>query len=112
MNFIRLLPVFLSILLLGAHFFRAGDIVLVFIVLSSVIILLIPRPWAVRIIQIELVLGSIEWMRTLIHLVKLRQAMGESWSLLVLILGSVVILTICSSLVFKFKPLRKRYCLK
>jgi hypothetical protein len=112
MNVIRLLPVLLSILLLGAHFFRAGDMVLVIVVLSGIIILLIPRPWAARIIQIGLVIGGIEWIRTLVNLVKLRQAMGASWHLLVLILGPVAVLTICSSLVFKLKALKKRYRLE
>jgi len=109
MNFLRLLPVLLSVLLLGAHFFRAGQLPLVLVTLTIPAILLIRRPWAVRIVQVGLIAGGFEWARTTVHLVIERQAIGEPWIRLALILGTVAILTFCSPLVFRSRSLRERY---
>lgn len=109
MNIVRLLPVILSILLLSAHYFRAGFVVLVIVISSSLLLLLIRKPWVVRVIQVELVIGGIEWIRTTIHLVLMRQSMSMPWIRLAIILGSVSLLTFCSLLVFRSVSLRRRY---
>jgi len=108
-NFLRLLPAFLSALLLGAHFLRAGTFAFVFITLAGPLILLIHRPWVARAVQIGLIAGGVEWARTLVQLVLARQAVGESWTRLALILGGVTVLTACSALVFRLSALRKLY---
>jgi membrane-associated PAP2 superfamily phosphatase len=112
MNFIKLFPVILSTLLLGAHFFRYGNIVLVMLTAALLPVLLVRRPWVVRLFQAVLVIGAIEWTRTLVELVKMRQAMGAPWIRLAVILGAVAVITICSAFVFRFKSLRERYKLK
>jgi len=109
MNFIRLLPVILSLLLLGAHFFRAGHTVLVLVSVTILLIMLIRKRWVARLVQAVLVIGGVEWIRTLLVFVKMRQAAGEPWERLALILGGVAIFTVCSALVFRFKSLRERY---
>jgi len=109
MNFLRLLPVILSMLLLGAHYYRAGFNVLVVIVFASLFLLLIRQPWIVRVIQVVLVVGGIEWLRTTYNLVMVRQSMNMSWIRLAIILGSVALLTFCSLLVFRSESLKKRY---
>jgi len=109
MNFIKLLPAILSLLLLGAHFFRAGSMVLVLVFVTILIIMLIRRSWVARLAQAVLVIGGVEWIRTLLVLVKMRQAAGEPWERLALILGGVALFTVCSALVFRFKSLRERY---
>ncbi len=109
MNFVRLLPVFLSILLMAAHFYRAGLIILFFIILISPLILLIRRPWVSRIIQIELVLGGLEWIRTIFNFVQIRQAHGMPWTRLAVILGAVSLVTFASALVFRSRSLKERY---
>ncbi len=109
MIFLRLLPVFLSILLLAAHFLYAGYSILVFIVLASLLILLIRKPWAALIIQIELVLGGIEWIRALIEYTLKRQARGDPWVRLAVILGTVALITFISALVFMSRSLKERY---
>jgi len=91
MNFVRLLPVLLSFLLLGAHFFR------------------VRRVWVVRVIQVLLLAGGLEWLRSTIVLVSARRSAGESWTRLALILGAVVAFTVGSTLVFRSRGLRKRY---
>ncbi len=109
MNFIRLSPVFISVLLLAAHFYRAGLIVLVFLILASPFILLARKPWAVRIIQIELVLGGIEWIRTAINFVQIRQSYNMPWTRLAIILGAVALGTFISAFVFRSRFLKDRY---
>ena len=109
MNFLRLLPVILSMLLLGAHFYRAGFIVLVVILFASLFLLFIRQTWIVRVIQVELVIGGLEWFRTTYNLVMMRQSMNMPWTRLAIILGGVALFTFCSSLVFRSKSLKKRY---
>jgi signal transduction histidine kinase len=109
MNFIKLLPVILSMLLLGAHFFRYGNIALVLLSAALLPVLLVRKPWVIRLFQTVLVIGGIEWIRTLVVLAKMRQFAGEPWIRLTVILGAVAALTICSALVFRFNSLRERY---
>jgi len=109
MNFLRLIPVILSMMLLGAHFYRAGFIVLVVILFASLFLLFIRQTWIVRVIQVELVIGGLEWFRTTYNLVMMRQSMNMPWTRLAIILGGVALFTFCSSLVFRSKSLKKRY---
>lgn len=109
MNFIRLLPVILSMLILTAHFLRAGYMILVILIISSLLFLFIRSSWIVRLIQVELILGGIEWIRTTFMLVNIRLANNLPWERLVIILGSVAAFTILSALVFNFKALKTRY---
>jgi len=109
MNFIRLLPVILSLLLLGAHFFRAGMIVLVLPAIVVLFMLLICKPGVARLVQAVLVVGGVEWIRTLLVFVKMRQSAGAPWERLALILGGMALFTVCSALVFRLKSLRERY---
>ena len=109
MNFVRLIPVIISMLLLAAHFYRAGHLILVILITASPLLLLIRASWIVRLIQVELLLGGIEWIRTAIKLVHIRQAHNLPWERLAIILGSVAALTIFSSLAFNLKTLKTRY---
>ena len=102
----------LSLLLLGAHFFRAGVIVPVLAVVVIMFMLLIRRPWVARMIQLVLVLGGLEWISTAIALTRIRQSVGAPWERLALILGGAALLTMCSALVFRSKTLRERYNLR
>ena len=124
MNSIKLSPVFLSLLLLLAHFYRNGYalffmpltaislLLLIFLVLTVAalaLLVLVHKPWVVRMAQSVLVLGGIEWARTLFILAKMRLETGAPWIRLSVILGVVAVFTCCSALVFRFKSLRERY---
>ncbi len=112
MNILRLLPAIFSFVILSAHFSRAG------LPLFSVIFLLIPfllllkQAWVARLIQIILIVGSIEWIRTLFIYTNERQAIGEPIFKLIIILGIVTIFTGLSALVFKNQSLKERYNLQ
>ena len=109
MNFLRLLPVFISLLLLAAHFLRAGQIILVVAPLLFFIPLLFRNTWVPRLIQLVLLLGAVEWLRTLYNVAQIRMDMGMPWTRMAIILGAVALFTALSGLVFRSKALRKRY---
>jgi len=110
MNFLRLLPVFLSALLLCAHFLRLELIPVAVLALLFPTLLLFRRSWAIRIVQIFLVLGALEWIRILLIYVAERREIGQPWIRLAFILGFIAIFTGGSALLFYFiGSLRKRY---
>ncbi|MCW8925478.1 MAG: hypothetical protein OQJ84_04410 [Xanthomonadales bacterium] len=109
MSFFRLLPVFLSFLLLAAHFFRAGQTVMAAIPLLLLIPLASRKIWVPWLIQLALLLGAIEWVRTLYVVAQLRIEYGQPWHRMAIILGAVALFTALSCLVFRSKGLRNRY---
>ncbi len=109
MNLFRLLPVFLSLLLLAAHFLRSGLIPVVIMVLLCPALLLFRRPWVARFVQIILLLGSVEWIRTLVVLVNQRRLVDQPWTRLCVVLGFVAAFTAGSALVFSCRSLKIRY---
>jgi hypothetical protein len=109
MNFLKLLPVFISFLLLAAHFFREGHTVIVIILLIIPLLLLIRKPWVPWVMQAVLLLGAAEWLNTLYFIAQMRVEFGMPWVRMALIMGAVALFTACSGLVFWSKTLHKRY---
>jgi hypothetical protein len=108
MNKLKLSPIFISAIILAAHFMYNGLYILLIICIFPAL-LLIKRKWSVIIIQFILILASLEWVRTLIFLAGERQGQGLPWTRLAIILGCVAAFTALSALVFKFKSLKKIY---
>ena len=88
MNFIRLIPVFISFLLLGAHFVRAGQTILAVALLCVLLLLLIRQYWVPWIMQLILLLGAVEWLRTLYAVAQIRIGADMPWMRMAIILGS------------------------
>lgn len=109
MGFLLHIPVVMSFILLAAHFMRDNQTVLVVMSLLLPCILFSGKGWAARIVQLALVLGSIEWLRTLAELQALRVENGLPWLRLAIILGVVALFTGSSALVFFHKSLARRY---
>jgi len=95
--------------LLAAHFFRVRMIPLVALSLAFPFVLLVPRRWAARLVQVVLVLGALEWIRRMLELIMARQAEGRGWLRMAIILVVVAAITAASALVFRMNALRKRY---
>ena len=112
MNILRLLPVILAFGLLAAHFSRANMPPAVVVSLIIPFLLLIRKPWIARSIQILLLLGALEWIRSMFGYIQVRKEIGEDWGRLAIILIAVALLTACSGLVFRGKSLKKRYQLE
>jgi len=102
-------PVVLSIVILGAHFMRYGNSIGVFGSLVLIILLFVRRAWVARMVQVVLVLGALEWVRTLYELVQWRAAQGEPATRMVIILGVDAAVTFGSALLFQAKTLKKIY---
>ena len=109
MNFLRVLPVFISFLLMSAHFLRAGQLVIAVALLCLLLLLLIRQYWVPWVIQLILLLGAVEWLLTLYSEVQVRIGQDRSWMRLAIILGVVALFTLLSCLVFRSKALRERY---
>lgn len=107
MTFLYLLPALLSLLVLCAHFLRAGNLLLLGAALALMAILLVRRPWAARAAQAALLLGTAEWARTLVVLAGARARAGEPFTRLVTILSGVALATGLSTLVFRTGRVRR-----
>jgi hypothetical protein len=109
MAFARLLLPVLALMLLAAHFFRAGLLPLAAASALLPPLLAVPRAWAARAMQLALVAGAIEWLRTLAEFAAVRTSMGQPVARLVAILLAVALFTAASALVFRDARLRARY---
>jgi len=109
MLFLQLLPVVLSLAVLAAHFSRHGQPALMIASVALMGLLAVPRVWAARLLQVVLLLGAAEWVRTLIVLARIRVADGQSATRMVIILTAVALLTAASALVFQTRRTRARF---
>ena len=109
MVFLRLLPVIVSLLLLAAHFMRAGNYFLFGFSFGLLLLLFRKKAYIARLIQLVLIGGTVEWIRTTIIYVQERQDAGEPWIRLMLILGSVSLFTALSALSLQNKHLKDVY---
>lgn len=99
----------LSLLVLGAHFFRAGNLFLVAVTLGLIGLQFVRRAWVPRLLQAALILGAGEWLRTLLQLRAARLAAGEPADRMVVILGGVALVTLLSAFAFQTRTLRRHY---
>ena len=109
MQLLRLLPVILSVLLLGAHFYRAGQTLVAGLCVAALALLFLRNRWVPRLFQVVLVLGALEWLRTLYMIASMRIALEQPWARLAVILGAVALFTALSGLVFRSRALKSRY---
>lgn len=91
------LPV-LALLLLAAHFYRGGLVVPAAAVLVLVALPFVRSRWAALTLQVALVLGTLEWLRTAWALASHRAALGQPHGRLLVIVGIVAALTALAAL--------------
>ena len=109
MIFLRLLPVILSLLILGAHFSRDNMTILMVISLALPFLLFVKKAWIPKLFQIALILGALEWLRSLYFYIQTYEENGQSWIKLLMIIGGVALFTALSALVFNSKCLKEKY---
>jgi hypothetical protein len=97
----------LAFLVLAAHFFRSGNLVLFVVALLFLPLLFVRRRWAAWTLQAGLVVGAVEWVRTLAAFAGQRRAMGLPYTRLALILGGVALATAACLLVFRSERVRR-----
>lgn len=97
-------PAVLSALVLAAHFLRGQSLTGVAVALLIIPLVMVPRMWARRMAQVMLVLGSLEWLRTMWALMHLRQEIGQPWQRMAIILGSVAAFTLLAAVLLAVRP--------
>lgn len=102
------LPV-LALLLLGAHFYRAGEWLFVGLAVAGLALLALRRPWVPTVLQLLLLAGAAEWLWTAAMLVQQRMALGMPWQRMALILGVVAGVTALAAAVMRLRGVRARY---
>ena len=111
-TFFQLIPVIISMLLIGAHFLRSGNIVFTAASLILLFGLFIRHPFPARILQLALFFSTVEWIRTAFILTSARLDAGLAWTRLAFILGAVTFFSFASIFVFLSKTLGERYSLR
>jgi hypothetical protein len=102
-----MVPVVLSLLLLGAHFLRAEQLVLVGLSVAFLGLLAVRRAWSAAVLQVVLVLGALEWARTVMQIARWRAESGMPFLRMAVILGCVTIMTGLSALMFRTTRLQQ-----
>lgn len=90
---LRTIPAGFALLLLGAHFFRSGSVILAAICGLLPLLLLVRRRIALRVVQCALAAGVPVWAHTAFVLTKMRMQLGANWLRMLLILSAVCLLT-------------------
>lgn len=83
----------LALLLLAAHFFRAGLVPFAGLSAALVVLLFVRAPWAARVLQVALAVGTLEWLRTAWIFAAARAAADQPYARLLVIIGTVAVLT-------------------
>lgn len=109
MTALLLLPAALSVLVLGAHYLRGGQLFMLWLLPGVVALLLVRRAWARTVVQLVLLLGTFEWVRTLLNLARLRSALGEPWLRMAIILGAVALGTALAALLLESGRARRHF---
>jgi hypothetical protein len=91
------IPPVSAFLLLAAHFYRANNYLFMLLSVLMIFVMFVGRPWAARTLQISLLLGSVEWLRTTLFLVMARSETGAPFLRLAIILGAVSLVTALTS---------------
>ncbi|MCK4920779.1 MAG: hypothetical protein KAS71_07025 [Bacteroidales bacterium] len=106
---LRLIPIIFSLLVLAAHFSRINFLPLAILSLLMIVALFIRRKWIPRIVQIYLLVGSVEWIRMIFVYVEERKLIGDDYQRLAIILGGVTLFTLLSGLMFETRKLKEKY---
>ncbi len=99
----------MSLVVLGAHFLRAGATYFVVAMVVLLLLLAVRKRWAARLVQIALLIGTAEWLRTIVNLTRTRMMIGEPYARMVIILGIVAAVTFLSAAAFQFGSLARAY---
>jgi hypothetical protein len=103
---LRLLPAILSLVVLGAHFLRLGNLVVVALLIACIGLLWVRRPWAAYSVQTILAMGIVVWILTGYGIALIRIQNGEPWIRMAVILGAVAIMALYAILGFRHQRIK------
>ncbi len=99
----------LAAALIAAHFFRAGNWLLVSVAAAAPLLFFYRNRWSLVLLQLGAYCASATWLAAMLSLVQQRQQTGQSWTAAVLILGTVMLLTLLAGLVLNSRCMRDAY---
>lgn len=111
LTFALLLPAILSLLVTAAHFLRYGNLIIIGIIALLILLLLVKHKISARLVQLGLLLATVEWAGTAHALISYRLDYDMPWIRLSVIMCFVVLFTFASIFTFRTKTLKERYTL-
>lgn len=87
----RIIPYVFMILLLSAHFSRAGNPVLMFLVLGIPFLFFVRKAWVIQALQVVAYAATIVWVFSIYEYVVQRIMNGDDWLRLMIILLAVAL---------------------
>ena len=99
----------IAALLLGAHFFRADNFLLLALCLATPLLFLYRKRWSLILLQLTAYGATASWLWTALELIELRQQTGRPWTAAALILGAVAWFTLMAGLLMNSRCMRERY---
>jgi hypothetical protein len=96
-------------LILGAHFYRAGDFPLVALCLVAPLMFLARKRWSLVVLQLMAYGAAATWVAAAIRLVEFRQKIGRPWTATAIILGAVAVFTLAAGLLLNSRSITQRY---
>jgi hypothetical protein len=94
---------------MGAHFYRAGNDVLLALCLLTPLLFLLRRPWSLLVLQAAAYGATLTWLMTALELVQYRQQLGRPWTAAVVILAVVALFTLMAGLLLNSASMRNGY---
>jgi hypothetical protein len=99
----------IAALLLGAHFLRAGNFLLVALCLGMPLLFLYKKRWSLILLQFTAYCATASWLWAAFQLVEIRQQAGRPWTAAAIILGAVALFTLVAGLLMNSRCMRERY---
>jgi hypothetical protein len=99
----------IALLLLAAHFAHAGLWTVAAACVAATALLAVQRAWAARTLQFLLAIGALEWILTAASLARMRVTHGQPYLRMLVILGTVFVLTVLAALIFQHPALKRRH---
>ena len=109
MTFLFLMPTVVALLTLAAHFARYSFYPLSLVLVLMLGLLLIPRRWVSRTMQVVLCLAVLEWTTVLYDVAQQRAMDGRDARKSGVILGGTAAFTLLAAALYQTPRLRRRY---
>jgi len=103
------IPIILTCIVLGAHFLRSGSLFVVILCLAAPFLLLVRRAWSLWALQGLAYFSALVWASTTLDMIQMRTLLGESWTRLAIILGTVILFSIFSGLLLNAPAFKARH---
>ncbi len=98
-----------ALLVLGAHFLRAGQWLGVITCTALLGLLMLRRAWVWRVLQAALVLAALQWLWTAAELAQQRAAFGRPWGRMAAILAVMALLSLAAAALLRGRRLRRHF---